>query len=326
MENALFIDIEKFSGASQSNLTVHDSGVDDYYRIVLPDTGLDGDYFALRFPVDVDLDLYVLDELGNTVVKSAGTSNFEGVLFRGLSAGTYYIQVTAPFAAIGEYLLSWHFTFNNAAPDDFESQEPYAITSSTELPNLTISAANAETGVTQEDVFKLTLAQAGNTDSKIRFGDYRADWKGLKYVLRDGTGETVLDGIGAEIGLNGLPAGEYTLTVDTPAEGSYSAYSLSVSLSETPASKWTYMVYFASDNNLGTWSMYDLILMQQAVLNPGIEIYVLYDRPPKSGDGTGEEYATVIGTYRMDSDWTGTRVGKVTCDPGLTVSVDWDES
>ena len=42
MDDALFIDIEKFSGASQSNLTIHDPGVDDYYRIVLPDTGLDG--------------------------------------------------------------------------------------------------------------------------------------------------------------------------------------------------------------------------------------------------------------------------------------------
>ena len=324
MDTALFIDIEKFSGASQSNLTVHDSGVDDYYKVVLPDTGLDGDYFALRFPVDVDLDLYVLDAEGNTVVKSTSAENFEDVSFRGLAAGTYYIQVTAPFAAIGEYILSWHFTFNNVAPDDLEGMEPYVITGSTELTNLTISAANAETGVTQEDTFKLTLEQGGNADSKIRFGDYRADWKGLKYILKDGTGETVRDGIGAEISLNGLAAGEYMLTVDTPVEGAYSAYSLSVSLPDPPAKKWTYMVYFASDNNLGTWSMYDLILMQQAVLNPGIDIYVLYDRP--SGNDNTQEYATVNGIYRMDSEWDDTRVGKVSYDPGLTVSVNWDES
>ena len=323
METAAFVDIKESPGGTITNLTVHDPGVDDYYKIVLPDTGLDGDYIVLRFANDVDFDLYLLDADGNTVVKSTGTENVEGVSVRDLPAGDYYIRITAPFTSLGDYKLTWNFTFNDVKPDALESLEPYAITGSTELADLTICPSDAD-GVTQEDTFKLTLTQDGNADSKIRFSNYRNDWNGLKYVLKDGTGGTVRDGTGAEISLNGLAAGEYTLVVDTPVEGSYGKYALSASLPEAAAKKWTYMVYFASDNNLGTWSMYDVIQMQQAVLNPGIDIYVLFDRPSKRRDKG--DYVTVNGTYRMDSDWHGTKVGKISYDPGLTVSVDWDET
>ena len=322
MEDADFIDIEKTPGSSIMNQTVNEQGVDDYYKIVLPETGRDGDYIVLRFPNNVDLDMYLLDDHGNTVAKSLNTDNFEGVSVRDLTAGTYYIRITAPFAAVGEYILTWNFTFNDVPLDALETLEPYAITSSAELTDLTISPADLD-GATQEDVFKLTLTQAGNANSKIRFSNYRNDWTGLKYDLKLGE-ETVLSGIGAEISLDGLAVDEYTLIVDTPIENTYGRYDLSVSLPETPAKKWTYMVYFASDNNLGIWSLYDLVNIQQATINAGIEVYVLFDRPSEARKT--DEYITVNGTYKWDSPWYGTKVGKVNYSPGMTVTVDWDET
>ena len=85
--------------------------------------------------------------------------------------------------------------------------------------------------------------------------------------------------------------------------------------------KWSYMVYFAADNNLECFCLYDLIMMQQAVLNPGIDIYVLVDRPAEAAQ-TGD-MVTVHGTYKWDYQWTDTRVGKITASPGMTVTVDW---
>ena len=84
--------------------------------------------------------------------------------------------------------------------------------------------------------------------------------------------------------------------------------------------KWTYMVYFATDNNLEECALYDIIRMQQANLDPGIDIYVLADRPANAK----QCYESINGTYEWDSQWTDTRVGKITADPGLTVTVDWE--
>ena len=84
--------------------------------------------------------------------------------------------------------------------------------------------------------------------------------------------------------------------------------------------KWTYMVYFATDNNLEDCALSDIIQMQQANLNPGIDIYVLADRPANAN----QYCETINGTLEWDSLWTDTRVGKITADPGLAVTVDWE--
>ncbi len=315
-EAATVFDIEKTPQASITGLNIHEVGDVDYYQFKLSNMGLRGDGVSIGFENSVgDLDLRLIDAKGNVVAESAGTGNVETISFNGVAAGTYYLEVKAAYNAVNEYTMDWSFTSNKVEADWLETREPYSITGSVDLVGLSISAAGA--GVTQEDTFHLTLEQNGSAASKIRFSNYRSDWSGLKYVVKDADG-IVLSGIGSEISLDGLDAGEYTLTVDTPVASSYSAYDISVSLPESATTKWTYMVYMASDNNLDPYALYDIVAMQQADLDSQIDIYVLVDR----GGATDDQPAP--GTIKWDSDWTDTRVGKISYSPGNAVTVEWE--
>ncbi len=103
---------------------------------------------------------------------------------------------------------------------------------------------------------------------------------------------------------------------------------LSVAVSETgPApekAKWTYLMYFAADNDLDASALDDLISIQRANIDERIDVYVLVDRPEYPWDYEEGEIQSVNGTYRWDSLWTDTRVGKIRHDSGLTVTVDWE--
>ena len=319
LEAATVFDIEKTPQATVSGLNLHESGDVDFYQLTLTNMGLEGDGVSISFENSVgDLDLVLYDSKGVKVSESAGTANVESVSFNGLAAGSYYVQVVAAHNAVNEYTLNWNFASNKVEADALEGQEPYAITESTELANLSISAT--DDGVTQEDTFTLTLNQPGSATSKIRFSNYRSDWNGLKYVVKDSTDAVVLSGIGSEISLDGLEAGDYSLTVDTPVAGSFSSYDISVSLPESAGTKWTYMVYMAADSNLDTYALYDLIAMQQANLDSQIDIYVLVDRSETSA----YELPSLAARNKWDSAWSDTRVGKITYNPGSTVSVDWE--
>lgn len=95
----------------------------------------------------------------------------------------------------------------------------------------------------------------------------------------------------------------------------------SVVKSEKP--KWTFLVYMAADSDISYCALYDIVSMQQANIDSEIEVYVLADRAPVDNPRNGD-YVTPYGTYQWDSIWPDTRVGKITCSPGLTVTVDWE--
>ena len=149
------------------------------------------------------------------------------------------------------------------------------------------------------------------------------------YTLAEGaagfTGTiTVQNTLGNELGT--LTVGE-TLTIDKTdylLTNENGVLSVTVSDGGTPAKpKWTYMVYMAADSNIGTSALYDIIGMQQAEVDSEIDIYVLADRCAVDA-GYPDEIVTVNGTYKWDSLWPETRVGKITYSPGLTVTVDWE--
>ena len=135
---------------------------------------------------------------------------------------------------------------------------------------------------------------------------------------------TVQNTLGDELGM--LTAGE-TLTIDKTdylLTNENGVLSVTVSDGGTPAKpKWTYMVYMAADSNIGTSALYDIIGMQQAEVDSEIDIYVLADRCAVDA-GYPDEIVTVNGTYKWDSLWPDTRVGKITYSPGLTVTVAWE--
>ena len=135
---------------------------------------------------------------------------------------------------------------------------------------------------------------------------------------------TVQNTFGNELGT--LTVGE-TLTIDKTdylLTNENGVLSVTVSNGGTPAKpKWTYTVYMAADSNIGTSALYDIIGMQQAEVDSEIDIYVLVDRCAVDA-GYPDEVVTVNGTYKWDSLWPETRVGKITYSPGLTVTVDWE--
>ena len=186
--------------------------------------------------------------------------------------------------------------------------------------DLTGTTAGAEASVNDLSIIK------GTPTCTLTVSDTQA---GGIYTLAEGAAGfnstiTVQNTFGNELGT--LTVGE-TLTIDKTdylLTNENGVLSVTVTDSDTPTKpKWTYMVYMAADSNIGTSALYDIIGMQQAEVDSEIDIYVLADRCAVDA-GYPDEIVTVNGTYKWDSLWPDTRVGKITYSPGLTVTVDWE--
>lgn len=76
------------------DLTVHESGNDDYYRFYLPAFGGADDFLRIDFVhAQGDLDLDLLDATGAFAERSNGTTDAEVVSLEGRPAGWYYARV-----------------------------------------------------------------------------------------------------------------------------------------------------------------------------------------------------------------------------------------
>ena len=132
------------------------------------------------------------------------------------------------------------------------------------------------------------------------------------------------------ITVTGSGEADFTLSVNGTSTSDYAdlifednALKLQVK-KESLKSKWTYLMYFAADNDLDVSALNDLISIQRANIDEGIDVYVLVDRPEYPWDWEEGALPSVNGTYEWDSLWTDTRVGKIKHDTGLTVTVDWE--
>ncbi len=77
-----------------SNLTIHNSSDQDYYRFYMPATGTASDFVRIEFSHGAgDLDMRLLNSSGSTLATSEGTSNSEQISLNGRAAGFYYVQV-----------------------------------------------------------------------------------------------------------------------------------------------------------------------------------------------------------------------------------------
>ena len=316
LATATALDVSQMTKHTIFGLNIHDSSDVDYYRITLSDMGIIGDSISIDFTHSVgDLDLYLYDSTGKLVNRSISTGNTESISLNGVAAGTYYVKVAGYNAAVNEYALSWDISRREAIPDAYEGREPVAISDSMEIKGLTISPARAE--VTREDTFTITLNATGTSASKIRFTNYRSDWNGLKYTVKNSSGTTVRSGTAAEISLQGLAKGSYTLTVDTPVADTYGSYDISVSLPEAvqQAGKQAILVYVCGDNNGHNRYLYDIVSMQQTQLQDNVEVYVLLDRSSNLEDQQNWDF-----DYE---NWTDTRVAKVTYNPSYSPQLDW---
>lgn len=337
------VDLRTLSGANSvgSNLTIHSSSDVDYYKFTIAERGGVNDSILVNHIYsrgDIDMKLYRKNSDNSyTCVRSGlSCSNYEDISLSGLDAGTYYLKVYGFSGATNSYALSYtvdQYSATNITADSYESQEPIAIRQSQTINNLSISEAT--TGVTRADTFSIELAAAGTATSKIVFSNYRSDWTGLAWQLK--SGNTVLSsGTGSTVSLNGRAAGTYTLVVDTPTAGEYSNYSVTATLPTAPApapstpsdpstpstpttpapstpstadERLAVLVYVAADNNLESAALGDLLEMQRANVDAGVDVYVMVDRC--AGYATG------------DGNWTDTRVGKIVHNSSSNIVVDW---
>ena len=305
MAAATIIDIDRVPTGSLEGLNLHSKNDTDFYKFTLTGIGEASESVSIFFKhKQGDLDLFLWNSSGEIIDQSTKTGNHEKLSFKGLAAGTYYVQVAAPYGAVNEYDLEWKFSSRKVAADGYEDKEPVAISASCALTGLTISENGK--GSTREDVFLITLDRKGNSGSRIRFANCRSDWPGIKYILTDENGNTFRAGTGTEISLDGLAQGTYTLTVDTPVDGSYGQYDMSVSLPETNKDSWAVFVYMAADNNLDQYALDALLEMQKANLDAGVEVYVLWDRASETGT------------------WSDTRVGKLVHSSKDRVDIVWE--
>ena len=186
--------------------------------------------------------------------------------------------------------------------------------------NLSFGKDNA--GRDRDVTLSFTVSNEGTEVSKETFayvysGDVLLGNCGLDYISPGYSRECACT-IDAAL----LPVGENVLTVKVGTQkGDDSVSEESVLLEKT---KWTYMMYFAADNDLDDAALYDLISIQRTDIGELIDVYVLVDRPEIPWDMEEGAIPTVNGIYEWDSRWTDTRVGKITYDPGLTLAVDWE--
>ncbi|MBR7143580.1 MAG: pre-peptidase C-terminal domain-containing protein [Lentisphaeria bacterium] len=313
--------LNALNGNNQNKgLTIHSASDVDYFKFKLKKTGSFDDYISITYEaVFGDLDIDILDEKGNVVACSRTIENTDKVSLDGLKAGNYYIKVYGCDGAVNSYTLE-HNVSNSAhvSSDAYEGVEYVNkgyidIRQDQTISNLSISPVNHDDETTA-DTFKITLDYDAWKSSKIILADYRPDWQGLNYVLKDADGKEIVSGVGAEISLAGLKKGEYYLTVDTPEEDEYSEYSITAQGMPDHQvvvnnNKWSIFIYLAGDNNLEDAYLDELMYMHQKKLPAGVEVYVLFDRAEKD--------------YSDEYDWNGTRVCKIVYNNGFADYIEW---
>ena len=296
---------------SREELSLHSVFDEDYYRFSVKEPGSADDWIGIEHDATLgDLDVELYDRDGNLVGASRTAENTDRISLNGLAVGDYYIRVYGN-GSTNAYSLNWNITNSSLiAADSYEGMEPIEIRQDQKIEKLSI-AVEREEDETRADTFEITLVATGTSDTKIILTDYRSDWAdGMSYTLKNSNETIILSGTGSEISLDGCAAGTYTLTVDTPVEDQYTTYSvIAQGLPEEAESvpsaenKWSVFVYMTADNNLIGSYTEELFFMQRAVLQEGVDVYLLLDGP--GGNDT--------------------RVGKLRHNLGRGSSIEWEE-
>jgi Ca2+-binding RTX toxin-like protein len=207
------------------NLSVHESGNDDWYVFDLVEDSEWVHFAAIHFDHHQgDLDLALYNDLGDELDFSASTGDFELIWFDGLGTGTYYLEV---------------YGFNGAASPDYtmvieaaHEGDPVDGTFEADLaePNNSLETAH-DLGLLNgfDELGPLSIHEPGDEDW-FRFETTAASttWNGaaitfwheegdLDLELYNSHGELVGDSDSVDdvewIDMNRLPSGEYFLRI-----------------------------------------------------------------------------------------------------------------
>ena len=298
------------------NLSIHNANDVDYFKFKLKETGSVADYIAINyeFVPGGDIDIELLDAKGNVVAYSRTAENTDRISLEGVKAGDYYIRIYGYNNSVNTYSIEYNVNNVSVVDSDVYEGVEYSnggfinIRQDQTITHLSIAEEKYDDDTT-DDVFKISLEYDAWRSSKVIFTDYRPDWNGLSYVLKNANGEEVAHGVGSEICLTGLSKGEYELVVSSPEEGQYGEYSVTFEgmpdhQKQSSDNKWSIFIYMAGDNNLDDAYLKELEYMHQRPLPAGVEVYILFDRAEQG-------------------DWSGTRVCKVVYENGYTDYIEW---
>jgi len=211
---------------NKTNLSIHNAGDIDYYKITLTDMGTDASWVTASFSqITGKLDIALCNAAGETIRTShsggSESENYRRLDLAGLTPGTYYVKVAGNDGAQAAYSLYWNRT-------DYSSQIDLSSAVALTETNGTINAA--------KDVayYAFNLADAGTEANRILVNS--ADK--LQVTLLNDRGQTIHITDQGRINLSGLGSGDYYLKVqsdDILASGS-AQYSISYDTSSPSSS------------------------------------------------------------------------------------------
>jgi hypothetical protein len=217
-------------------LTVHEPGDVDVFRFETQSRGVAGNRVAIDFShVLGDLDLRLLDAVGNVLATSATARDLEAISLEGRAAGVYFVEVSGFAGATHpEYQLTIEAPAAAIWEDFFEANDSLATATTLEAPDglATFDYLTLHTG-SDVDWFKIKLHRQASTQHYVAV-DFRHLLSDVDLQLYSHTGSLLRSSQTSRdqerISLAGLAAGEYFVRVFSRNQAALSAYSVTLSV------------------------------------------------------------------------------------------------
>ncbi|MFO0806899.1 MAG: pre-peptidase C-terminal domain-containing protein [Gemmataceae bacterium] len=215
-------DLGTVGSASRSNLSIHNSTDQDWFKFTLPASGVTGNSVRIAFAHSAgDIDMQLLNSAGTVLASSSGTSDSEEISLAGYTAGTYFLKV---YGYNGATNPNYSLTVNGPTPPSGPAADALeANNTSTTATNFgrvtgTVTRSNLSIHTTtDQDWFRFETVATGAAGHQVQIA-FQHSLGDLDMVLyaADGTtqiGSSAGTGNTETISLSGKSAGVYFLKV-----------------------------------------------------------------------------------------------------------------
>jgi hypothetical protein len=220
------------------DLSIHNGLDHDWFQFTTQAAGQLSNFVKINFEAALgNLDLYLLDGVGNVLGSSESQGDSETLSLAGLPAGTYYVEVAGFEGAVNRYELMFDAP-RLAAPDRFEGNNTSGTATQLGLvtgPRIEQSLSISTTG--DEDWFQFTILSTAEESHRA--------WIEFDHILGDldielfSTSGAILGGsrgVGniETLSLNGLVAGSYWVRILGASGATNPNYTLNI---QAPANR-----------------------------------------------------------------------------------------
>jgi len=203
---------------------------DDYWQVTLPSDG--SLYCSTNQSANLDIDMYIYDVDGNTILASGGKyGSFESVYRVDLKAGTYFIRAYRS-SGTGTYTIQTKF---NAAPYANDSEPNNSYDTAQELGINSSSTGHIKyysaNSTDYDDYWKVTIPYDGSLTINTT-----SDSADIDIYIYDIDGNTIIRSAGTyglteTIQFNNLMPGTYYIRLYSTGQGGYTITSIYTQIS-----------------------------------------------------------------------------------------------